>query len=556
MDIQTKDGILLRGIPDGTPDEVIKARINQIRGESSQAPKQDGGFRGSTLGGIVQGIKDPIDAGAQMLYHGLDTVAPNAVNKINEANNWLADKTGLVSRIPEGGIDQQIKQDEQAYQQDRAASGRGGIDAARIGGNVASTLPLMMIPGGQTLPAQIASGTAIGAASGALQPVIQGDFGEEKLKQVGVGSGLGGAFGALGSVLGKAISPTVRPEVQSLLDDSVRLTPGQIMGGALQRVEDKAQSIPLVGDMITGARNRGVEDLNRAAYARALKGTNINAKTLPVGQEGIKAVKEAVGKQYDELLPKLSFKPDAQFNQELNTVKSMAQNLGEKESAKYQSILDDVLSKASPNGGMTGETYKIVESKLGNEVKKFAGSTDAYQRELADALKETSSIFKSNLERSNPQFAKELGQANSNYANYVRLRAAGSKAGDMSGGFSPAQLAAAIRMSDKSVGKGNVATGQALMQDLGDAGVNIMGSKVADSGTATRLMLGGAAGGAAYVEPTLLLGAGAASLPYTKVGQKLAQALLTKRPTGAKATAEAVRKTLPLLSGSFVPSVQ
>jgi hypothetical protein len=277
MDIQTKDGILLRGIPDGTPDEVIKARINQIRGESSQAPKQDGGFRGSTLGGIVQGIKDPIDAGAQMLYHGLDTVAPNAVNKINEANNWLADKTGLVSRIPEGGIDQQIKQDEQAYQQDRAASGRGGIDAARIGGNVASTLPLMMIPGGQTLPAQIASGTAIGAASGALQPVIQGDFGEEKLKQVGVGSGLGGAFGALGSVLGKAISPTVRPEVQSLLDDSVRLTPGQIMGGALQRVEDKAQSIPLVGDMITGARNRGVEDLNRAAYARALKGTNINA---------------------------------------------------------------------------------------------------------------------------------------------------------------------------------------------------------------------------------------------------------------------------------------
>lgn len=37
MDIQTKDGILLRGIPDGTPDEAIKARIAQIR---SGAPKQ------------------------------------------------------------------------------------------------------------------------------------------------------------------------------------------------------------------------------------------------------------------------------------------------------------------------------------------------------------------------------------------------------------------------------------------------------------------------------------------------------------------------------------
>lgn len=35
MDIQTKDGILLRGIPDGTPDDVIKARIAKIRGESA-----------------------------------------------------------------------------------------------------------------------------------------------------------------------------------------------------------------------------------------------------------------------------------------------------------------------------------------------------------------------------------------------------------------------------------------------------------------------------------------------------------------------------------------
>ena len=36
MDIKTKDGILLRGIPDGTPDEVIKERIAKIRGEKSQ----------------------------------------------------------------------------------------------------------------------------------------------------------------------------------------------------------------------------------------------------------------------------------------------------------------------------------------------------------------------------------------------------------------------------------------------------------------------------------------------------------------------------------------
>ena len=39
MDIQTKDGITLRGIPDGTPDDAIKARIEKIRAEMGNAQK-------------------------------------------------------------------------------------------------------------------------------------------------------------------------------------------------------------------------------------------------------------------------------------------------------------------------------------------------------------------------------------------------------------------------------------------------------------------------------------------------------------------------------------
>jgi hypothetical protein len=492
-------------------------------------PASWGDNGGGIVGGIVQGMADPSVAVGQM--------AANAVG--------LGDK-----------VNPAITQQNQQYDQARQRQGRTGTDWPRIAGNVGMSTPLMMLPGGQSIPAQIGISTGVGAAAGAMQPVTEGNFGEEKLKQTASGAGLGALFGLGGVGLQKAISPTVRPEVQSLLDDGVRLTPGQIAGGITQKVEDKAQSIPLVGDMIQRARGRGVEDLNRAAYARALKGTNVNAKELPVGQEGILAVKEAVGKQYDNLLPKLNFVPDQQFSQELSTVQKMAAGLGEKEANKFKSVLADALSKTTPNGRMTGETYKIVESKLGQEAKKFSSSTDAYQRELGDALKETQNIFKTTLDRSNPQYAKELAQANENYANYVRLRAAGAKAGDQSGGFSPAQLAAAIRGSDKSVGKGNVATGQALMQDLGDRGVNVMGSKVPDSGTATRLMLGGAAGGAAYMEPTLALGAGAASLPYTKVGQKIAEALLTKRPVGAKATAEALRKTLPYFPAAMVPANQ
>ena len=515
-------------------------------------PKQ-AGFQGTTLGGIVQGLRDPLDAGAQMLSHALPD---NVAQGINKANNWLADKTGLVAKLPDGGIDQSIQQNEQAYQQSRADNGRSGVDAGRILGNVASTLPLTLVPGGQSVPAQMASGAVVGGASGLLQPVTQGNFADEKLKQAGVGTGLGAVLGPVGNAIGRVVSPQTNQDAQALLKEGVRLTPGQILGGTAQKIEDKAQSIPLLGDMIVGARARGVEDLNRAAYARALKGTNIAPESLPVGQEGIKAVKDSISQQYDNLLPNLSFRPDAQYAQELSNVKNMAQNLGPNEAKRFAAILKEIDSKVSPNGSMTGETYKIVESKLGNEAKKFSSSTDAYQRELGDALSETSNIMKSNLMRSNPQYADALNEANSNYANYVRLRNAGARAGDQSGGFSPAQLAAAIRASDKSVGKGNVATGQALMQDLGDQAVNVMGGKVPDSGTASRVMLGGALGGAAFVEPTVLAATGAAALPYTKTGQKLAELLLTKRPAGAENTAEALRKILPLLSGSGVPAMQ
>lgn len=41
MDIQTKDGILLRGIPDGTPEEAIKARIATIRAERPATVNQN-----------------------------------------------------------------------------------------------------------------------------------------------------------------------------------------------------------------------------------------------------------------------------------------------------------------------------------------------------------------------------------------------------------------------------------------------------------------------------------------------------------------------------------
>ena len=67
----------------------------------------------------------------------------------------------------------------------------------------------------------------------------------------GVGKGAAGVASAL------------RPSAERLLmNEGVKLTPGQMAGGVAKSIEDKATSIPLAGDMITSARRRGIEDLN------------------------------------------------------------------------------------------------------------------------------------------------------------------------------------------------------------------------------------------------------------------------------------------------------
>ena len=80
-----------------------------------------------------RGLRDPIDGGAQFLTNMLPD---GLVKGVNNANNWLADKTGLVGRLPEGGIDQQVRESQAKYEGQRAAQGETGFDGYRMLGNV------------------------------------------------------------------------------------------------------------------------------------------------------------------------------------------------------------------------------------------------------------------------------------------------------------------------------------------------------------------------------------------------------------------------------------
>jgi hypothetical protein len=562
--IQGPDGKTydVEGPAGATADQLGQFILSQ---NAPQAPQ--GSASGASLPNrIATGMGDIVHGGAQLLAHALPSGAVDAVNRGADALasipgiGPILKDVGIARSMTPAQIDQNIQQREQQYQEDRKAAGQSGFDGGRLSGNLAVGVPLAMsIPGGTGLLTRTAASAAGGATSGATSPVTSGDFADEKRRQLMLSTLLGGAAPGATSAVARVVQPKVDPLVKALLDEKVVPTMGQILGPTAAKIEEKLTSVPLLGDMIKGSQQRSVDDFNRAAYARALEGTG-KAPSGAVGREGVQEVKDTLGSAYQNLLPKLQFKADSQFGQEISHLQAMAQNgnMPPEIARQFDSILkNEVFSRMTKQGAMDGQAFKDMESVLSQKIKSFGSSPSPNDRAIADGLREVLDSSRKALQRANPGYADELGKINQGYANYARIRDAASRQGSADGVFTPAQLAAAVRAADKSAGKGNYATGNALMQDLSEAGKSVLGTKVPNSGTADRMLIPAAALGASTgISPLIPAAAGVAMLPYSKVGQKMMAALLTKRPDMAEQIAEAIRNTAPALGVASYPLIQ
>jgi hypothetical protein len=469
---------------------------------------------------------------------------------------------------------------EGQYQSQRAQAGSTGFDPLRMGGSVATSL---MAPGvgaaskgGILAQGLRAAGT--GAAYNVAQTVTDAqpggseNYALEKGKQALTGAVAGPIAAAGGSVIARAIRPNTGAAQQALIDNGVTLTPGDILGGGFKRVEDGMTSWPVVGDLIRNAKNRSFGDLNTAAYNRATNPVGVDASKFPVGPEGVAMVKSTLSDAYDKLLPNLTFDVKT-IQPELDQLRQLASEMPATEAQQFNNVLDRNLGQLSA-GKADGITFKKITSDLGAQAKNFGGATDGYQRDLGTALGQAQSLFRQGLSRSNPEQAAQLAKIDQGYANYAIIRNASQSAGDKSNGFTPAQLAAAVRASDDTVGNGATATGTALMQDLSNPARQILPSQVADSGTpfrsalqvAKNALIGGvgamatghgdlmASIGSALAIPTALGGA-AMTLPYTKLGQAAMQKILAERPEYAASLAAMLRKGAPLAGAASVPAL-
>lgn len=498
---------------------------------------------------IVRGLRDPIDGGAQLATKLLPQFIVDAGNS---ANNWLADKTGLVSALPAGGVDQQVRDQDATYQAQRAAAGESGFDGYRTIGNIVNPANLAAasrLPAAASLAGRIGIGALAGGGMGALAPVGTGDFQDEKLKQIAGGAVVGGVVPAIGSGIARVISPkaSTNPNLQLLRSEGVNPTVGQALGGRWNALEEKATSLPLMGDAISLARGRSLEDFNNAAINRAT--APIGVQVDGSGQAAVRDAGDAISSAYNSALSKISgVKLDGQFNTDLMQLRGMAQSLTPTMRSKFNSTVNNVLvGRASGNGTLLPETYKRVDSELGQIAAQYGSSSTASEKELGSAVGQLQALLKQQMVRSNPQVADELGAADSAWANLVRIEGAAKSGKNAEGLFTPGQLNMAVQSADQSTRKRAVARGTALMQDLGNAGQAVLGNKIPNSFTADRAMIGAGGIGAGFVNPAIPAGLLGGAALYTPMAQRILSGAVSIRPPSAQPISNAVRQYSPAL---------
>lgn len=365
----------------------------------------------------------------------------------------------------------------------------------------------------------------------------------------GVGAGVGMG---VNRVLGGVAKPFVTKDAQALMDQGIQPTLGQSLGGAVNQAEQKLKSVYGVGDVIRGARNRAVDEFNEKAIQTAVPG----AKGF--GDEALVAAREALGKQYDDVLsklPKITMDKGAIVSAASQAAGDPALGLSNQSKKYIQDYVGKNLIGRSQD--VTGETAKRVESDLLKVITRLRGSADSEQRGIADALSKVHDAWRTSLAQTadavQPGAGKQLGEANAAWRAFSALDRAGGyrgnqnlATGEVAGRFTPNSLRRSIEASD--VSQNNNIT-RALrggnspferLNTLTRQGEKVLGESVPDSGTAGRMLvtgLLGAGGSMAGVDPTSALGAAALAVPaYSRTGTKfLTQGLTPAYESAIKA---------------------
>lgn len=244
-------------------------------------------LKDSSLGGVVRGMRDPIDAGAQFLVRGA-----NAVGLAPDSE---------VARVE--GINRNAEQD---YTQNWRRGKDIGFDGGRLVGNVLATAPL--IPSGvgaaPTLGRLAASGAKAGAVGGALQPVLntENGFWGQKGAQTALAATTGAvltpvaakALGGLGNIV-SWIADRVRGKwAPKTNDEAWRVTVEALKANGIDPAQiDTAVRNQLIAEVKTALTQTGGVEPSRVARLADFKAAGVQPTRAMITRDPVQWTQEA-----------------------------------------------------------------------------------------------------------------------------------------------------------------------------------------------------------------------------------------------------------------------
>lgn len=551
VDVRMPDGTVVTNVPEGTPkEEVVNAWLRE-------------GLSNTPQRAFFNGVADMLSFG------GLDEVAAT-LHTLGVKPPGMERPTVWNDSRSFGDI----WTENQRRASDALRASREANPASFMTGQVAGGLAPLLFTGGASALAQgggtlaragqFARSVAPSAAQGGAYAFGSTDGSvEDRLAAVPAGAALGVAGDLGGRLVGKAVSrlaggQRVSDQVRRLADSGVVMSPGQRAGphSLRNRTEQMLMSVPVVREMIAGARARGVRDLNEAVINEALSpiGGKIPAGQ-PITRQTIAAANDAVTGALGEAASRLKLPRDTQLDEALSDIVRRGRGNVGPLADQLEGQIDNIVNWRLANGGASGQTVRDILSEIRQARSSFAGSSVANERNLGQQLGLVEDALMDAIERgaNDPNAIKAFIDARRATANMARLNKAAARAteGKVNEGalMTPSQILSAVKSPGYGVSARRVARGEAPMQRLAEAGAAVLPDNVPNSGTVDRGTLlaligaAGAGGGGAALSDGDISTAGFLAAPfllYTKAGQRALQAAALTRPAAGRAIGAAI----------------
>ena len=402
----------------------------------------------SPVGGVIRGLRDIPDAGAQLLTRGLEAISPSG-SSMEEFFKSERQRVEDINRQAEADYQTNFRQGQMR---------QGEIDVGRVGGNIFGALipstAAVRALGAATAP--VRAGAISGAVSGALQPVATTpgmtapEFFAQKVEQTGAGTAFGGLAGYGADKLSKALFGTRTPAM-----------PGQpTVSGAQVNVTTTPTATGTGGGSTMGAVGPDASAGLTAAQQSILgRGKQMGFRTTPGQETGSRSLQQMEARMESSPFTSGPF----------NTIKAENQKILNRSTAQAIGVNADELSnpQLAQAQRQISNVYRQVASP---EVKRLDGNTIQTGIEILDNAFEglTTQPLKSNIFVKQLQDLAAKGEASGNQLQTLSSKIGKRAKNEMTTAMGDRELGSALfqmkEIIDDALAQGLSAEQQAAFQ--------------------------------------------------------------------------------------------